>query len=274
MRALVVCLWVLVGCVSDPVRTAGDDVLRCPTLGVRAWSVRNVCNDSTVVSGRTYVAGMLVGRPGAAPAGGHVEVRYAGELVGRTQAHANGTFVVDYLIDDEKVKGGRRLHLLVEGRPRRKLGLPPRGARFHYRIDADGTIEPPPPISRDGWLEVPLDYRGTRGGTLHALNARTGAYSERPDDEARMRVVLEGLPGDDVIVVVDGPYGNVGGCYADIERFGGGTDPWKPSCWCTADERQRGECDAPESFPGEARVTVEDVPPPDAGTFDPDAALE
>lgn len=260
----------LVACVSEPVRPAGDDVWSCPSVSVVSSDVHYLCNGAAVRENvERYVVGALVGAPGSAPPRAQVKVRFEGKRVGISHARANGAFVVDYLIpEDEFLRSrDREVELRVEGRPRRTLSLRSGGGYFHYRIDENGELVPDPPIANDDRIELTLDYRnGDRGGTVRAINTRTGAFVEQADDDAQIDVVIDGLPGDDIMVLVREPDGDVGGCYADTDGKW-----WRPRCFCTSEERQLGVCDTPDDFPGEVRVTAEPVPT-DAGVFMPSDA--
>jgi hypothetical protein len=273
MRRWFLCLSLLAACVSEPVRPIQDEVWACPSLRVATSGVRYVCDGAAVSTEvERYVVGALVGAPGSAPPGAEVRVHYRGEGVGRTSAYANGAFVVDYLFPEEWLErsSSRKLELRVDGVSRGKLRLPRHGGgHFLYRVE-DGELVPDPPIADEGQIELSLDYRGDRGGAVRAINFRTGAFVEQPDDEASIDLVIDGAPRDHIVVVVREPDGDPGGCYARIE--GGGSEWWRPRCFCTSEERQRGECESPEDFPGEVRVTAEPVPT-DAGVFmPPDAA--
>lgn len=261
----------LVACVSEPARPAGDEVWACPSVSVVASDVHYICNGAAVRENiERYVVGALVGAPGSAPPRAQVKVRFAGERVGASYARANGAFVVDYLIPEDVFLSSRdrAVELRVEGRPRRTMSLRGGGGFFRYRIDEAGELVPDPPIANDdGQIELTLDYPdGDRGGTVRAINTRTGAFVEQSDDQSLIDLAIEGLPGDDIVVLVREPDGDVGGCYADVEgKF------WRPRCFCTSQERQRGECEAPIDFPGTVRVTVEPVET-DAGMFMPSDA--
>lgn len=265
-----VCL-LLVACVSEPVRPAGDDVWACPSVSVVASDVHYICDGAAVSeSVERYVVGALVGAPGSASPHSVVKVRFEGERVGIAPTRANGAFVVDFLIPEDVFlrSRDREVELRVEGRPRRTVPLRSGGGFFQYRIDENGELVPDPPIANDeGQIELTLDYpNGDRGGTVRAINTRTGAFVEQSDDDPQIDLVIDGLPGDDIVVAVREPDGDVGGCYAGVEgRW------WRPRCFCTSAERQRGECLAPADFPGEVRVTAEPVER-DAGVFVPSDA--
>ncbi len=259
------------GCLSEPARPVDDDVWACPSLRIATSEVRYVCNGAAVSTEvERYVVGALVGAPGSAPPGAEVRALFRGEGVGVTSAYDNGAFVVDYLFPEEWLErsSSRKLELRVDGHSRGKLQLPRNGGgHFVYRVEGDRLV-PDPPIAEEGRIELSLDYRGDRGGTVRAINFRTGAFVEQPDDEASIDLAIDGAPRDHIVVVVREPDGDPGGCYAHIE----GGRWWRPQCFCTSEERQRGECESPEDFPGEVRVTAEPVPT-DAGVFmPPDAA--
>jgi hypothetical protein len=259
------------GCLSEPARPVDDDVWACPSLRIATSEVRYVCNGAAVSTEvERYVVGALVGAPGSAPPGAEVRALFRGEGVGVTSAYDNGAFVVDYLFPEEWLErsSSRKLELRVDGHSRGKLQLPrDGGGHFVYRVEGDRLV-PDPPIAVEGRIELSLDYRGDRGGTVRAINFRTGAFVEQPDDEASIDLAIDGAPRDHIVVVVREPDGDPGGCYAHIE----GGRWWRPQCFCTSEERQRGECESPEDFPGEVRVTAEPVPT-DAGVFmPPDAA--
>jgi hypothetical protein len=261
----------LFACVSEPVRPAGDDIWACPSLSVEASDVHYVCNGAAVSENvERYVVGALVGAPGSAPPRARVKVHFDGQRVGISHARPNGAFVVDYLIPEDVFlrSPDRAVELRVDGRPRRTLPLERGGAFFQYRIDETGALIPDPPIANEhDQIELTLDYpRGDRGGTVRALNTRTGAFVEQSDDDTQIDVVIDGLAGDDIVVVVREPDGDMGGCYAGVEGKW-----WRPQCFCTSEERQRGACDTPDDFPGVVRVTAEPIET-DAGVFTPSDA--